>query len=236
MLQFFHFLGEVLRPFGHLLRGALRFGALFCPICAREGVGDLPLPLSKLLRFVGQGTHRAFERGAFEHLDALLELLPQPLLLLREISHRLSGILRRQLLRRLFELAQLLGEFGGERITQELLRLLELPLQRAVECPGFLQLLLQLLRRRLELLHPVRQFALFTSQRLGLLGGLIAHLVLGALLRRVLGALLQLPLRGRRGGRARHRRIGGIANRVALLTQRGEPDYQLGTFARELPR
>jgi len=47
---------------------------------------------------------------ALQHLDTLLELLSQLLLLLCEVGHRLSRVLGRELLRRLLELPQLLRQ------------------------------------------------------------------------------------------------------------------------------
>jgi hypothetical protein len=91
-----------------------------------------------------QRAHRAFERRAFQHLDALLELFAKLLLLLRQVGHRLASIFGRQLLRRLLEFPQLLGQFRRERFAQQLLRFIELPLQRGVEGARFLELVLEL--------------------------------------------------------------------------------------------
>ena len=84
----------LLQSLGHLLgvaRQLLRAvgelcGALACRgVAAGHGVGHLPLLLRQLLRLVAQRLHRALERGALEHLGALLQLLPHLLLHLRQI-------------------------------------------------------------------------------------------------------------------------------------------------------
>jgi hypothetical protein len=108
-------------------------------------------------------------------------------------------------------------------------------LKSAIQRARFLQLLLELLRRRLELFHPIREFPLLTGQRLGLLGGLVAHLLVVPLARSVLGSLLELPLRRCRCRAASDRRVSGVADGIALLTQRGQPDYEFPAHSGERP-
>jgi hypothetical protein len=90
LLQLLHFFGQVTRALRHLLGGSLGLGAILGIVRARQRIGDLPLPLRKFLGLVRQRAHRSFDRGTLQHLDALLELLAQALLLLRQVGHRLS--------------------------------------------------------------------------------------------------------------------------------------------------
>jgi hypothetical protein len=102
-----NFVGQVTRL---VRKFFLRHASSRSSRCPPPRVRDLALPLGELLGFVGQRTHRTFERGALQHLDALLELLAQALLLLRQVGHRARVF--RQLLRSLLELAQLLSQLG----------------------------------------------------------------------------------------------------------------------------
>ena len=85
---------EALRAIGELLRLVL----LRVARLGGHRIGERAVAVGDLLRFVLERLHRAFERGALQHLGALLELLAQPLLHRLQILQRLLRLLARQLL------------------------------------------------------------------------------------------------------------------------------------------
>jgi hypothetical protein len=68
-----------------------------------RGIGELPLAIGDVLRLILERLHRALERGALEHLGALLQLLAESLLHGGEILHCLTSLIAGELLRGVFE-------------------------------------------------------------------------------------------------------------------------------------
>jgi hypothetical protein len=127
-------------------------------------------------------------RGALQHLRAALELLLEALLQLREVAQRVARTLAVHLLRRGLELLHLRHELGRQSLSQQRLCLAELAGERAVQCSGGLELLLELLRRLPQLLHAIGHRALLLREGASLLGALVVHRLL--ILRARIAALL----------------------------------------------
>ena len=90
-----------------------------------RGVRACPFLLRNVAGLVAQGLHRPFERGTLEHIQAAIQLVAQPLLLLREIGERLAGVATAERIGALVEPAQLIPHLRRQRITQQLLRLVQ---------------------------------------------------------------------------------------------------------------
>ena len=248
LLQLLHIVLQILRPvrqfLGHLLRRVL----LVLTVRRAQRIHQVALLLGQLFRLVLERLHLPFQRGALEHLDALLQLLAQLALLLGQVLQRTFGFFGRHVLRGLFQFAQLLLQLRRQSLAQQLLRFTQPLLQRTVERAGLLQLLFQIFGCLLKLLHAIGQLPLLFRKLLGLLGGLVGHRVLSVFpvlprLRllalpgsgRVRRALVELLLRV--GGRHRlgHGRIGGRAHGVALFAQARQPQHEFCAGARLAP-
>ena len=77
------------------------------------------------MRLVAQRLHRALERGALEYIETAIQLVPESLLLLRQIGERLPGIAAPERVRALVEAAQLVAHLRRQRVTEQLLRLMQ---------------------------------------------------------------------------------------------------------------
>ena len=114
-------------------------------------------------------------RRALQYLRAALQLLTHLLLHLRQVTHRVAGLLAIHLLRCILELLHLCHQLWRQRLPHQRLRLAQLPGKGRVQRTRRLELLLELLRGLPELLHPLRHRTLFLRQAPRLLCRLEVH-------------------------------------------------------------
>src|SRR5690606_26329711 len=154
----------LLRPLRRLLRRELLAGLSGLGALPLHRLGERFLLPRQLLRLVRQRIHLLLRGGAPQQLEALVELLAELLLLLRELLECLLHLLRVELVQRLPQLCELLLQVGRQHLVVELPQLLEpFPELRVLEAGRLhrpLELgdaLAQLLDLRQHLLLPVQE-------------------------------------------------------------------------------
>ena len=133
------------------------------------------LLLRDVARFVPERLHGPLERGPLENIQAAIQLVPEPLLLLRELGQRLSRGAAAQRVCTLIEPTELVAHLGSQCISQQLLCLVQSRRESTVECASLLELALHLLCLALELIDAGGQLALLLRQRLGLFRRLVGQ-------------------------------------------------------------
>ena len=224
---------EILRE---LLGALLKFLEDVLVVLRATAVSLCALRLGELACLVLQRLHRPFERRALQDFGALLQRVAHFLLLLCQFGQRLLRLLARQLLRRVLQLLQGCQHFRCQRLTHQVLRLLELTRERRVERAGLTQLVFEPLGSLLHGLHALLHFLLLLREALCLLRLVEVH--------RLRFAGLRIALAGRLGrlllqllhrlGQRRDACGGGIgrgARGAALFVSRGNFQRQFTTDA-----